>query len=252
MSLADRLGWAALIVALLGIATIYLWPTQKWIGYVALAAAVVLGCVWGVLEIKERRGSTAIPEARRPENHPEPEPQPPPKTKAKSKPIASAESFVYVVPGVWSPAPQPAWLMMVKHFGPDPVFNIEILFVDKDRQAALSKKLSATIDDIQSMDRTLNFPEIDPIVGVWAKQFLWPVLNADDSHYEASIASRNGAFFETFEVKKDAEGKWVDRITVVSRQTNKALIDCRDPNFVETGNTAPLPRCFPEYVVGRK
>jgi hypothetical protein len=53
MVFADRLGLAALIVALIGIATIYLWPTKKWIGYAALVLAVVLGFVWGGLEIKE-------------------------------------------------------------------------------------------------------------------------------------------------------------------------------------------------------
>jgi hypothetical protein len=163
----------------------------------------------------------------------------------------NAESLVYMVPGGWVTAPQPAWLMQVEHFGPDPVFNIEILFVDKDRQAALSKKSFSTPEDIQSMQRTLNFPEIDSIVGVWAKAFLWPVLNPDDSHYEATIASRNGEFFETFEVKKDAEGKWVNRITVANQLTKKVLIDCRDPNFIEVGNSAALPRCFPEYTVGR-
>jgi len=35
MELGDRLGLAGLIVASIGIGTMYLWPTKKWIGRVA-------------------------------------------------------------------------------------------------------------------------------------------------------------------------------------------------------------------------
>jgi hypothetical protein len=121
MSLADRLGWAALIVALLGIATIYIWPTQKWIGYLSFAAAVILGCVWGVLEIKERRGSaTAIPASKpiekpasRPPDTDSGKPPSPPKIEHKHPSFSSTPSQnqakirVDDLTAVWAPSVQP-------------------------------------------------------------------------------------------------------------------------------------------------
>jgi hypothetical protein len=59
MSLADRLGLAALIVTLFGIATVYLWTAKKWIGSLSLVAAVVVLCVWVTLEIRSWRTPTA-------------------------------------------------------------------------------------------------------------------------------------------------------------------------------------------------
>jgi hypothetical protein len=55
MSLADRLGWATLIVGFFAIAAVYIWPTLKWIGYLAFAVAVLLFVVWGVLEFRSRK-----------------------------------------------------------------------------------------------------------------------------------------------------------------------------------------------------
>jgi hypothetical protein len=46
-------------------------------------------------------------------------------------------SFAYIVPGVWSPAPTPEWVMIVRHFGPHTVFKPELLFVDLDRAKTL-------------------------------------------------------------------------------------------------------------------
>jgi hypothetical protein len=40
MSLGDRLGWAGLIMAFLGIALAFLWPDKKWIGWLCLIATV--------------------------------------------------------------------------------------------------------------------------------------------------------------------------------------------------------------------
>jgi len=81
MSLGDRLALAGLIVAFLGIAVVYLWPAQKWIGYICLCFAVVLGVLWGLLEIRDRQRPTAaiiVPEAP-PKSESKPGPQPEPR-----------------------------------------------------------------------------------------------------------------------------------------------------------------------------
>jgi len=52
MEFSDRLGWIALIIALIGIAITILWSTKRWIGWVSLCLAAVLGVVWGWLEVR--------------------------------------------------------------------------------------------------------------------------------------------------------------------------------------------------------
>jgi hypothetical protein len=159
-------------------------------------------------------------------------------------------SFVYVVPGVWLLSQPAQWLMMIRHSGPDPVFNIEILFVDKDRQSAISTKGSATPEDIQAMQHTLNFSEIDPIEGVWAKDFVWPPLKPENEHYEVIVASRNGSFRENLQIRQTVG--WQYRMKVINDQSKRVLLNCRDKNFGEDGDGENLPTCFPFYVTGTK
>jgi hypothetical protein len=54
IALADRLGFAGLVVALLGIAASILWPEQKWIGWVCFVAAIGLLLAWLYLETGPR------------------------------------------------------------------------------------------------------------------------------------------------------------------------------------------------------
>jgi hypothetical protein len=60
MSLGDRLGVAGLIVALIAVATTYLWPDKKWIGWLSLAVAGILVIAWGVFETEAKLGSTLM------------------------------------------------------------------------------------------------------------------------------------------------------------------------------------------------
>ena len=52
MSFGDRLGLGGLVVALIGIAVVYLWPDKKWIGWLSLLAAVFLVAMWAWLEFR--------------------------------------------------------------------------------------------------------------------------------------------------------------------------------------------------------
>jgi hypothetical protein len=61
MSLGDRLGIVGLIVAFVAIATTYLWPDKKWIGWISLCVAGVLLLAWAVLEIRQKSGATQLP-----------------------------------------------------------------------------------------------------------------------------------------------------------------------------------------------
>jgi hypothetical protein len=59
MSWDRRLGVGALIVAFLSIASFYLWPDEKWIGWLCLLAALTLGAMWLWLETRPHRGFMA-------------------------------------------------------------------------------------------------------------------------------------------------------------------------------------------------
>ena len=57
MTLGDRLGIAGLVVALIGISTVYLFPEKKWIGWFSLILAGCLLLGWGVMEVTPALGS---------------------------------------------------------------------------------------------------------------------------------------------------------------------------------------------------
>ena len=49
MELGDHLGFAGIILALLGIGITIMWPTKRWIAYLCFVAAIALGLCWGVM-----------------------------------------------------------------------------------------------------------------------------------------------------------------------------------------------------------
>ena len=101
MSLGDRLGIAGLISACIGIGIAILWPTAKWIGWIAVIAAIGLVICWGVLRFK------------RPKEVP---------------------SFVFVFGAPLGDNDSPVWVMMLTHYGPKPSYNCDIEFFDADRK----------------------------------------------------------------------------------------------------------------------
>jgi len=48
-------------------------------------------------------------------------------------------SVAYVAPGFWSSSPLAKWFMMIQHCGPEPVYNVHIIFVNEDRVKQISK-----------------------------------------------------------------------------------------------------------------
>jgi hypothetical protein len=163
--------------------------------------------------------------------------------------IVPTPSFVYIAPGVWSPAPRNLWLMLIRHYGPEPVNNIEIVFVDKDRQNAISKKESATEQEIRGEQVTLHFPEIDPTEGFWAKTFPWAPLDPDHEHFEIVEVCREGRFSEKLDIER-VNKAWVWSMTVTDQLAKRVLIHCRDPFFpLRDHATDNVKRCFPEYTI---
>jgi hypothetical protein len=160
---------------------------------------------------------------------------------------ARKPSIVYVAPGVWADGSQ--WHMLVRHFGPNPVYNIELLFVDQDRhKAAAAQSSPLTPDQLSNLDVTLRFAEIDPIEGIWAKQFVWQPLNPDHEHYDVGIVSREGAFSEDLRIERVHE-KWYWEMKLTDGKTGRTIVHCRDNGFPEHPRWRlwALPNCFPDY-----
>jgi hypothetical protein len=59
MQLGDHLGFAGLILALIGIGVAFLWPEKRWIGYLALIAAAILFISWGILASRKGEPSSS-------------------------------------------------------------------------------------------------------------------------------------------------------------------------------------------------
>ncbi len=153
-------------------------------------------------------------------------------------------SFIYLVPGIWSPSPTPRWLMIIQHFGSQPVFNSELTFVDSDRGKAIAHKGTATPQDIEEEQLILRLAEIDPPHGEWAKHFWWSPLDPDHEHYVTGIATRDGQYHEDLDVER-IEGAWQFKIAITDVSTHEKIIDCQD----FSADPAHLPKCFPDYTV---
>ena len=158
---------------------------MRWIGWVAMFAATGLGICWVVLELK------------RPKNLP---------------------SFVFVFGAPLGDNDSPVWIMMLKHYGPNPAYNCDIEFFDEDRKTIEHEwllqhpGLSFIPPGLvgKSQER-LRVSEAGPVGSIGS--FQWTPLDPDRQHYTASISCRDGVFVETWEVTR-VNGVLRTRITI--------------------------------------
>jgi hypothetical protein len=148
-------------------------------------------------------------------------------------------SLAYVVGGFWSPAPQEEWVMMIRHYGPDPINNIEMVFTDENIRKAQSESGAV---DVSKWERILHFDELDPTESVYAKEFPWKTLNPDDENYTVVTSFRQGFVIETLHLRR-INGKWFYAMRITDR-AGKQIVSCSD---AEMGGPADLPKCFPDY-----
>jgi hypothetical protein len=66
MQMGDHLGWAGLLLALVGLALTYLLPNKRWIGYVCLTLALAVGCLWWVFAHRVAEDVVSAPAAQDP------------------------------------------------------------------------------------------------------------------------------------------------------------------------------------------
>lgn len=92
MQLGDHLGFAGIVMGLIGIGITILWPTARWIGYACLVAALVLGGFWyslahrGSLETTATASKPTVADPRSPLVTPLASSPAPPKPSPREKP----------------------------------------------------------------------------------------------------------------------------------------------------------------------
>jgi hypothetical protein len=149
----------------------------------------------------------------------------------------------------------PIWVMMIRHYGPNPAYNCDIQFFDKDRKNIEHEWLVANpkwpfpppgIADGESQ-KTLHFPEGGPANSVGT--FEWAPLDPNRQHYSASITCRDGVFVENWEITR-VDGILRTKITVErgpewvkkNPYSNPILFTCTDPEFVSTPLATKIPK----------
>ncbi len=181
------------------------------------------------------------------------EPELPPRP---SQPIAKKKpSFLYVAPGGWvNDVPnsgQPAsWDFLIRHSGPDPVNNTEMVFSDEYKiKDATAHNQSPGMD---ALYKTFHLQEVDPDEGFWAKQFLWSPVNPDNEEYDVVAVSREGRVAEHLEIIGKDHKDWQIAMKIVNPVTHETVLHCRDSKFqVSEEFPKNLPKCFPEFTTGK-
>lgn len=174
------------------------------------------------------------------------EPPKPSRVEAASTAENKKPSFLYIAPAVWSEDGK--WDFMIRHSGPDPVYNAEMVFADvyKRKQATASGQ-SLSINDLY---QTFHFNEIDPVESVWAKQFFWVPVNPDDEEYSVNTTSREGHFTEEIRITAENRKNWQIAMKVTDEQTHAIRLHCRDPKFpVSPEFPKGLPKCLPDFII---
>ncbi|MGA9557926.1 MAG: hypothetical protein WBR11_13805 [Terriglobales bacterium] len=153
------------------------------------------------------------------------------------------------------------WMMMLKHYGPDAVYNCDIVFVDEDRKNIEHQWL-------------VEHPESSflPVGGVAGKsqksfhipeaaregaplKFQWSPVDPNNQHYTVSISCRDGYFVEHWEVTRvdgvlrtkiaiEHGPQWVEN----NPMRSPIVFNCTQPGFLSTPLASALPNTAPPPV----
>lgn len=220
MSSGNRLGAVGLILACVGIGITILWPTVRWIGWVAIVVAILLVAFWGILELK------------RPKQLP---------------------SFIFVFGAPLGDNNSPAWVMLLKHFGPNTAYNCDIGFFDQDRKNIEHQWLvqhpnspyppPQLVGKSQERFHILEAGSQGSVVS-----FEWSPVDPDSQHYTASISCRDGVFVEHWEVPRvngvlrtkiriERGPQWTEK----NPKSDPVIFECSDPEFSSTALATAFP-----------
>ena len=156
-------------------------------------------------------------------------------------------SLVFVIGVPLGDNKSPEWIMMLKHYGPNPAYNCQVQFYDNDRKNIEHEWLIKHPHNPFPPPRLagesqlhLHIPEADPPGP--AANFRWTPLDPDRQHYTVSISCRDGIFEENWEVTR-VNGILRTRISIEhgphwkeeNPNSDPMVFACSDPEF------APMP-----------
>ncbi len=175
---------------------------------------------------------------------------------ASSAAVAAVQipNFLFVFGAPLGDNNSATWMMMLKHYGPDPAHNCTIDFYDKDR-INIRHEWSLKHPDT-------SFPPAD-LVGEFRYQtriseagpegplpsFNWTPLDPDRQHYSVSTSSRDGVFVENWDVTR-VKGHLCARITIErgpqwiekNPHSDPLVFKFEDPEFTSVPRLTEVPQ----------
>lgn len=154
-----------------------------------------------------------------------------------------------------------SWIMMLKHYGPEPAYNCDIVFYDDDRKNIEHEWLVKHPDSpypppglAGESQKHFHVQEASPEGSVGS--FMWSPLNPNSQHYTVSITCRDGAFAEKWQVAR-VDGILRSAITIehgpqwIERNPGKdsVVFKYQDPQFVPTALATEMPKARKGKVV---
>jgi hypothetical protein len=153
-----------------------------------------------------------------------------------------------------------SWIMILKHFGPNPAYNCKVEFLDADRKNIEHQWLVRHPNTpfpppglVGQSQKLINIPEAGPEGPIG--NFLWNPLDPDRQHYTISISCRDGAFVERWEVTRvnavlrakitiEHGPQWIEK----NPNLERTVFKCEDPEFTSTPLATALPESSPPKV----
>jgi len=146
------------------------------------------------------------------------------------------------------------WLMMLRHYGPNPAYNCDIAFYDNDRKNIEHEWLVKHPDSpypppglADESQRRIHIAEAGPEGS--AGSFKWNPLDPNRQHYTVSISCRDGVFEQKLEVTR-VDGflrssiaiqrgqRWIEQ----NAHRSPLVFRYEDPEFVRTPLATEMPK----------
>jgi hypothetical protein len=146
------------------------------------------------------------------------------------------------------------WIMMLKHYGPGPAYNCDVIFYDDDRKNIEHEWLVKHPESpypppglAGESQKRMYIPEAGPEGS--AGSFNWNPVDPNSQHYTVAISCRDGVFLEKWEVTR-VNGILRSAITIergsqwMQKNPGKESVVFRyqDPEFVRTSLATEMPK----------
>jgi hypothetical protein len=225
----------------------------RMVSYIAvgiLGAAIFVIYWWGIQKIFAKRAATESSESKSSADE-----------ARSSQPSTKTPSFIFVFGAPLGDDDSSSWIMMIKHYAPNPAYNCDIIFYDNDRKNIEHQWLVGHPNSpypppglAGESQKRISVAEAGPEGS--SGSFTWNPLNPNSQHYTVSISCRDGVFAEKWEVTR-VDGILRSMIAIehgpqwIKNNPNLSpvVFRCVDPEFVTASLATELPKSSPGKVV---